>query len=376
MGNAEFVLLIFILITALSYSLLIVSLTRGWLKLKQFGLKENFTTLISVVVPLRNEADKLENLINLLESQQYPIEFYEFIMVNDHSTDQSPEILNKINSIDRFKVFHLPDASSGKKAAINYGIEHASGTLITTLDADCMPGPNWLASIASCYEESKFKMIAGPVSVYKPRGYLASFQALELLSLVASGGGAIGLKKPIMCNGANLSYEKKVFKEVGGFKGNERIPGGDDIFMMEKVNKYYPKGSIGFNTLPEGMVYTPAASTLKGFLNQRFRWVAKSKAYKDAFLITSALIVLLFNLCLLAALVFAFISLPGLLIFGGFFLLKCLIDFPILWKAGKFSGQTRLLGNYISFQFIYFIFASLSGVLGNVLSFNWKERSK
>ncbi|MEE4256802.1 MAG: glycosyltransferase [Bacteroidales bacterium] len=376
MGNTEFVLLIIILITALSYTLLIVSLTRGWLRLKQFGLKENFSTFISVVVPVRNEAHMLENLINLLESQQYPIEFHEFILVNDHSTDQSPEILNKINSTDRFKVFHLPDASSGKKAAIRYGIEHASGTLITTLDADCMPGPNWLASIASCYEESKFKMIAGPVSVYKPRGYLASFQALELLSLVASGGGAIGLKKPIMCNGANLSYEKKVFKEVGGFKGNERIPGGDDIFMMEKVNRYYPKGSIGFNTLPEGMVYTPAASTLKGFLNQRFRWVAKSKAYKDAFLITSALIVLLFNLCLLAALVFAFISLPGLLIFGGLFLLKCLIDFPILWKAVKFSGQTRLFGNYISFQFIYFIFASLSGVLGNVFSFSWKGRRK
>jgi len=350
MSSADMVFLILAVVSISLYSWLILSLHRGWTRLKKFELKDKYETFISVIIPMRNEAESLEKLTDLLKSQQYPEELHEFIFVNDHSTDETTDILKHIQDI---KILHLPDGVSGKKAAISYGIEQAMGFLITTLDADCMPGPNWLASIAATYEKGNFKMISGPVAIHKPTGFLASFQALELLSLVASGGGAIGVGRPIMCNGANLSYEKKVFKEVGGFKGNERIPGGDDIFMMEKVNKYYPKGSIGFNTLPEGMVYTPAASTLKGFLNQRFRWVAKSKAYKDAFLITSALIVLLFNLCLLAALVFAFISLPGLLIFGGFFLLKCLIDFPILWKAGKFSGQTRLLGNYISFQFNY-----------------------
>jgi len=376
MSNADITLLLIVLLTSALYSLLILSFTKGWIRLKQGSLKEKYSTSISVIIPLRNEEDSLEKLFELLMAQHYPTDLHEFIFVNDHSTDHGLELLEEHEEKNKFKVISLPDDVTGKKAAIGLGIENASGHLITTLDADCMPGPNWLAGIATSYEETKCKMIAGPVAIYEPKGVLASFQALELLSLVSSGGGAIGIGKPIMCNGANLSYEKEVFETVGGFRGNEHIPGGDDMFLMEKINKQFPPGNIGFNKNPESIVYTRASSNLKEFLNQRFRWVAKSPAYSNPFLISSALIVLLFNLCLLAALVFAFISLLGLLIFAGLFILKCIVDFPILRKATKFAGQDQLMANYIPFQFVYFFFISLSGILGNVISFSWKGRRR
>jgi cellulose synthase/poly-beta-1,6-N-acetylglucosamine synthase-like glycosyltransferase len=374
MGNTEFALLIITLAFAFLYSLLIILLSRGWMRLKRFRMKEDCSTFISVIIPVRNEADSLERLPGLLEAQQYPGTLHEFILVNDHSTDESPEILASLPEKKGLRVLHLPDGVAGKKAAIRYGMEHASGSLITTLDADGIPGPYWLASIATVYEKENYKMIAGPVAIREPKGWLASFQALELLSLVASGAGAIGIGRPIMCNGANLSYEKNAFMELGGFEGNENIPGGDDIFLLEKINRHYPGGSTGFNTNPEGIVFTSPSPGLKSFLNQRLRWVSKSPSYKDPFLITSAIIVLGFNLLLLFSLIRAFISLPGLLVFTGLFLLKCLVDLPILWKATKFFDQRRLMAWYLPFQFIYFIFISLSGVLGNLLSFRWKDR--
>lgn len=373
MGSADMVFLILAVVSISLYSWLILSLHRGWTRLEKFELKDKYETFISVIIPMRNEAESLEKLIDLLKAQQYPEQLHEFIFVNDHSTDETTDILKHIQEI---KILHLPDGVSGKKAAISYGIEQAMGFLITTLDADCLPGPNWLASIAATYEKGSFKMISGPVAIHKPTGFLASFQALELLSLVASGGGAIGVGRPIMCNGANLTYEKKVFEEVEGFKGNEHIPGGDDIFMMEKVNRHFPKGSTGFIKDAEGMVYTPASSGLNAFIKQRFRWVSKSPTYKDPFLVYSAIIVLGLNLMLLLSFVRAFISLPGLWIFISLFLLKSLVDYPILRSATKFSGQQHLMTNYIPFQFIYFFFVSLSGILGTVISFSWKGRSK
>jgi len=373
MSSMEMVFMIIAVSLGIFYSILILSFMRGWMLLKKIELKDECSTFISVIIPLRNEAENLGQLLDHLGSIRYPDDLREFIFVNDHSTDDTAGVLNNIRSV---KILHLPDGVDGKKAAIRYGIEHASGRLITTLDADCLPGKNWLASIATYYEEGNFKMLAGPVAIHKPKGLLANFQALELLSLVASGAGAIGIGKPIMCNGANLTYEKKVFEVVDGFRGNDHIHGGDDIFLMEKVNRQYPKGSVGFMKNPEGLVYTVSSSGLKEFLNQRFRWVGKSPAYKDGFLITSAIIVFGFNLALLLSLIWAYVSLPGLWVFISLFTLKCIIDFPILRSATRFAGQHRLMLNYIPFQFIYFFFISLSGILGIVLSFNWKGRSK
>ena len=374
MNNAELVLLMVSVCTGLAYGFLILSLTKGWNNLKNVQIKENPSTDISVIIPVRNEEDHIKSLISALQSLDYPENLCEFILINDHSTDKTKELLMKTKGFPGFKCLDLPEGKGGKKAAINLGIINARGKLITTLDADCIPGSQWLKTISSYYEDYDYRMISGAVSIRPVKGWFSSFQALELLSLVSSGGGAIGLQKPIMCNGANLTYEKSAFLKVGGFNETEHIRGGDDIFLMEKFNRHYSKGSIGFIANPEGIVHTRASKSLRSFLKQRFRWIAKSPAYKDPFLISTSIIVLIFNLCMLSALLSGIFSLWGILIFGSLFLFKCIIDFPILWNASKFAGQTFLMQNYVSFQLIYFIFISFSGIMGNLLSVSWKGR--
>ena len=375
MDSTELVILTISMITVAAYLVLIGLFSYGWKKMRILQIPEKPFTFISVIIPMRNEEQNVLELLMALKEIEYPVHLREFIFIDDHSADNTVEILKKLNDTPGLLIHTLPEDKIGKKAAISHGIELASGKLITTLDADCLPGKNWLQSICSAYESKRYKMIAGPVAIRDPKGWLASFQALELISLVASGAGAIGIGKPIMCNGANLTYEKEAFNEVKGFEGNEHIPGGDDIFLMEKLNRQMSKGSIGFNNNPAGMVFSPASKSLKEFLNQRMRWVSKSPAYKDPFLILSSVIVLLLNLNLLVALVFAFFSLSGLLIFTGLFLLKCIIDFPLLWKATTFTGQQHLLWNYIPFQFVYFICISLSGILGLISPYSWKGRT-
>ncbi|MCK4568653.1 MAG: glycosyltransferase [Bacteroidales bacterium] len=374
MNNAEFVIILISIITGTAYSILIILFTLGWLKLKKTTVNKLQSTFISIVVPIRNEEGNIKELIKNLQSLHYPEDLREFIFINDHSTDNTLEAIKKYERKSGIRVLDLPSGSNGKKAAIDHGIKQAHGSLITTLDADCTLEKNWLKAISRAYEADRYKMIAGPVAIHRPRGWLASFQALELLSLVASGAGAIGIGKPIMCNGANLSYEKDAYREVEGFRGNDHLAGGDDIFMMEKINKMYPSGSIGFISDPDAIVYTTAARNIKEFLNQRFRWVAKSPAYSNPFLIVSAVVVLLFNLCLLISLSYAAFSETVAITFGSIFLLKVIIDFPILWSVSGFAGQRHLIVWYIPFQLLYIIFISLTGILGNLLSFTWKDR--
>ncbi|MBE9483320.1 MAG: glycosyltransferase [Bacteroidetes bacterium] len=374
MGSAEYTILIASIITGTAYAILIAIFTVGWFKLKKAGSGEISSANISIVVPVRNEQDNIERLIHRLREQDFPPEQFELIIVNDHSVDNTLAILKKYDNQRGVIVVDLKKEETGKKQAIDHGIGLACGPLIITLDADCLPGINWLKTFSSQYKEKGYKMIAGPVTIDKPSGFLASFQALELLSLVATGAGAIGIGKPIMCNGANLSYEKDAYREVEGFRGNDHLAGGDDIFMMEKINKIYPAGSIGFISDPDAIVYTAAAGNIMEFINQRFRWVAKSPSYRNPFLITSALVVLLFNICLLVSLSYAVFSETVAIIFGGIFLLKAIVDFPILWSISGFASQRYLMVWYIPFQLLYFIFISITGILGNLLSFSWKGR--
>ncbi|MDZ7635564.1 MAG: glycosyltransferase [Bacteroidales bacterium] len=113
------------------------------------------TTKVTVVVAARNEAGNIEPLLESLARQDYPHDLLEIIIVNDNSTDRTPIVVsgfierNRLESGLRMRLIYNP--FSGKKRAIRYGIEKASGELILTTDADCTVGPGWVSAHAVMY---------------------------------------------------------------------------------------------------------------------------------------------------------------------------------------------------------------------------------
>lgn len=92
------------------------------------------TPLLSIIMPVYNAESYLKNAVNSVLSQSFCD--FELICVNDKSTDRSGELLKNIAAADNRVVIIDSDINVGAGHARNLGIERASGTYLTFVDAD------------------------------------------------------------------------------------------------------------------------------------------------------------------------------------------------------------------------------------------------
>ncbi|MFN8257668.1 MAG: glycosyltransferase [Bacteroidales bacterium] len=361
------------LVFSLLYLLLIRLLIIGWNKLKENSNPEPDCKGIklSVIVALRNEEKNVEHLIRSFLNLDIEALDVEFILVDDKSSDNTIKLLHaKTSEYPIFRIYSNINRS-GKKNAILLGIKNSTGNLIITTDADCVHPKEWLKEILNYYCRYKPKMILGPV-LMKHHSYFGKIQALDFFSLMISGAAAAGLKKPIMCNGANLAYEKTLLEE---FKNPLKIEtlSGDDIFLLLAVKEKYP-GQIHFLKSKQAVVYTKPEKSLFSFLSQRKRWASKSKYYKDKQVIAVALIVLITNLLLICNFLAGLFDLRFYLILFSVLIVKGINDYYFLRISALFFQQSLLLKAFFPALFFNFIYIPIAAISGLVSIPKWKDR--
>ena len=102
---------------------------------------------VSILIPFRNERKNLPYLLNDLLGQTYPADRMEVLCINDHSEDGSACLFDSLRRTSlKLSCLDLPEAKSGKKEALAYGMDQASGNWIIQLDADCRIGPGFVSS--------------------------------------------------------------------------------------------------------------------------------------------------------------------------------------------------------------------------------------
>ena len=374
------------MIIGILYAITILALTTGWFRIKKWKKGDTAPkTRISVVIPVRNEEENIERLLADLVAQTYPVELYEVIVVDDHSTDGTVEVVTRLQMPDsrcqtKYSLLNtkylklVRNDGEGKKAAIRMGVGMAQGELIVTTDGDCRVGPEWLMNIATYYEKYKPRLISGPVVMEETRGFFRSFQSMEFMSLVASGAGSTGIRMPILCNGANLAFEKEAYLQASHEK-DLRYASGDDIFLLLRIKRLFGNRSIRFLKSQEAIVETHTKKTIKSYLDQRLRWVSKSRGYRDPLIISVALIIFLFNLGLVVFTILAHQSLELTRIIAAMWLGKVIIDLPLLLGFSMFARREGVMGYYLLFAIGYVLFATVMGILGNLpLGYYWKGR--
>lgn len=360
------------------YSALILYYFIGWKRTKDFVFEEhdNPKTKVSVVIAARNEEDNIGNCILSLLQQDYPKELYEVIVIDDHSEDKTLETLRSYKSAQLIILQlsnHEQQGNSFKKKAIELGIRSSTGNLIITTDADCIAANKWLLTIVSYYEKHHPVMIASPVAFVSESSLLEIGQSLDLCGMMAITAGAITNGFPNMCNGANLAYERKVFEEVGGFTGIAQQPSGDDVMLMMKIAKKYPAG-IHFLKSKDAIVFTQPEKTWKALFHQRLRWLSKGTAFPNWKVSAVLVFSWLFNISILINSIAGFSARNLWLIAGISFLIKTVVELPLLWSGCFFFGKQKLILFVLPAQLMHILYVVIVGGMSRFYQYNWKGR--
>ena len=110
--------------------------------------------LISIIVPVYNVEDYLEDCVHSLELQTY--KNIEIILVDDGSPDRSGKICDKLALKDaRIKVIHKKNG--GLSDARNEGLEHSNGEYIAFVDSDDIVEPNFIKVLYSLITQGNIK---------------------------------------------------------------------------------------------------------------------------------------------------------------------------------------------------------------------------
>jgi poly-beta-1,6-N-acetyl-D-glucosamine synthase len=368
------VLLICILLFLL-YSLLIIYYRQSWMAIPDFIQQEKGNTKISVIIPARNEEENIKHLLKALYKQTYTKESFEVIVIDDHSTDKTASVVQQYAFT---KLIQLKEdgINSYKKKAIETGIAAATGQLIVTTDADCIPPADWLQTIASFYKKTNAAFIAAPVVIDCGLSIVQIFQSLDFMVLQGITGASVYKKIHSMCNGANLAYERKAFYEVGGFAGIDTIASGDDMLLMHKIWKKYPD-RIYYLKSKDAIVATQPVNSWAAFFNQRIRWASKADKYDDKRIFAVLLLVYFFNLSLLVLPITGIFIHSSFPVFYYWLLLlaaKIIVELIFLYPVAKFFNKTKLLWLFPLFQPIHILYTIIAGLLGRFGRYTWKGR--
>ncbi|CAG5017539.1 hypothetical protein DYBT9275_05793 [Dyadobacter sp. CECT 9275] len=361
-----------------SYTIFTLLLTFLWKKIQvNFDAAETGNDFISVIVPVRNEAQNIRNLLTDLQTQTFPQNRFEVLIMNDGSSDETEEIVRafiQTHSCDVKLITPADDTTkSPKKRAIERGVAIAKGNLIVTTDGDCRMGSAWLHTIGHYHHTTGAKLISGPVTFEPERTITDHLQAIEFASLVASGAASIQAGYPSMCNGANLCYEKSAFMEVNGFEGVNHIASGDDEFLMHKIAAKFPE-KIRFLKHQSAIVYTKPHRNWSSFFRQRKRWASKWKHYQSRTPLFLALYIFLSNFSLLMATVLFFMGEISNAQLAGLWALKCIPEWIFLGSVLSFLQKKRSVYLIPLTQLIYPLYVCFFGLAAQKKSYEWKGR--
>ncbi|MCG0575345.1 glycosyl transferase [Lactiplantibacillus plantarum] len=224
---------------------------------------------ITIMIPAHNEEVMIEHTINyLMNNLNY--EKYEVLVTDDGSTDETPAILERLQSVyDNLRVITIKK-NQGKAHAFNVGVGFARGEFILSNDADSIPEPDALWKYMSYFmgeEHANTAAVTANMDVQNRSTIIAKSQTVEFSSIVGvikrSQVSALG--NMYAYSGANTMYRRDALIDVGLFR-QDRATEDISIAWDHQLN--------GWTTVfsPDILFYMNVPENLDALYHQRKRW--------------------------------------------------------------------------------------------------------
>jgi biofilm PGA synthesis N-glycosyltransferase PgaC len=314
---------------------------------------------ISVIVPFRNEEDRLDPLLESLKGQNV---LPEIIFVNDHSEDEGKRLIEESLG-NKVKIIDLRTGQEGKKEAIHHGIIEAGGSTILTLDADVKLPDNYFETLL----ENKFADLNILPVKMEGDSLWGQFFAWEY-KLQSLGNRVTDFyNRPIVCSGAHLLFAKDKFLQTWEERNDKQLASGDDQFLLKAFREKY--WSVNLISVDKVTLETPSEESFMAGINQRKRWLGKSAKVGDLYANIMGTLVLLLQLIFYTAIVVSMtVGLRWAIVLLS---LKTVADVYWMWHEDDSRAEVVLSTKHALMYPLYlfpFLFFSLS------LSGKWKGR--
>lgn len=221
-------------------------------------------SLVSIVIPARNEQEFLSETINRSLILDWPE--LEVIVINDGSTDNTQKVIESFSADQRVKTIHHLEPR-GKSTSLNEGIELAQSEIVIIMDADAVPAKNVINRMVSHFMLSEeIAAVTGNPRVIHTPNLLSKLQGVEFSSTISTlrrGQSAWGRVNTM--SGIMTALRKNLVQEVGGFAIDQPT---EDIELTWRLHRY------GYRCIyePAALVGMHVPLTLRAWLKQRMRW--------------------------------------------------------------------------------------------------------
>ena len=194
----------------------------------------------SVIIPTHNRCRMLPACVASLRAQTYPQEAYEIIVIDNNSTDDTPQVVELLNQQPGKEIRYVLEKRPGLMEARHAGARAAQGDILAYTDDDAMADPGWLAALARSYDTLDADCAGGkilirwdqqpPNWVLDYEGTLAKLDHGPTMRLLEPGAGIYG---------PNFSIRKQRLFEIGGFNPDqigEHLIGDGETGLCHKIH--------------------------------------------------------------------------------------------------------------------------------------------
>jgi len=184
----------------------------------------DYTPLVSILVPMRDEERNVIPLIQNLQKLSYAN--VEYILLDDHSSDSTLALAKAQTMNDkRFRLIEgvpLKKGWAGKVHACHQLSENASGDFLLFLDADARLKPDTLENFLPFFEKGKVQLVTGfprfPVTSWLSKLLVPMQHFVIWLHLPLSLANYTSYKQATAAHGAFMFFERNAYLAVGGHR--------------------------------------------------------------------------------------------------------------------------------------------------------------
>jgi glycosyltransferase involved in cell wall biosynthesis len=215
---------------------------------------------LSLIIPVFNRPDEIEELLQSLTHQTYQKPF-EVIIVEDGSSQNCEKIVEKYSSQLNIKYFIKQNTGAGLSR--NFGMENASGNCFIVLDSDVLIPEKYLEIVDHKLTENYTDTFGGPDAAHESFSDVQKAINYAMTSILTTGGlrGGRKVKTDFQPRSFNMGISKTAFEKTKGFSSRKI---GEDIELSFKLR------DMGFQSqlIPEAFVYHKRRSTFDQFFKQ------------------------------------------------------------------------------------------------------------